>query len=154
MRDTTLSDRPSPGVHRRAALSAIGVVLAGIYLLLSLPVLRPAIEEQPELVLYLGAGVIGLAVAAKVRGPALRIGLAVVAAYLLMVGSNEAMFIWLHGAAVFGLVGLVMLVGRAADPLARYVGVLSVSLVGILVLTYCGIVLLFMFGCGGEGCFA
>jgi hypothetical protein len=152
MRDAALGERPSTGIHRRAVLAGIGVVLAGIYLALSLPVFGPAVEEQPELVVYLAAGVVLLVAAAKLRAPALRIGLAVVAGYLVIVGSGEAWLIWLHGAAVFGLVALVLLVGRASDPRARFVGVLSVSLAGTLVLAFFGIVLWFLFGCGGEGC--
>ncbi len=148
-----LSDRPTPGTHRRAVLTAIASVLAGVYLVISLPALRPGIEEQPEHLVFLALGVLGVVIATRTRSTGLRIGVGIVAAYLLMVGSSEAWLIWLHGAAVFGLIALVMLVARVADPMARFVGVLTVSIVGLLVLTYAGIVLLFLFGCGGEGCF-
>jgi hypothetical protein len=154
MRSAVLSDRPSPGTHHRTGLTAIAIVLAGVYFVLSLPVLRPTVEEQPEHGVFLALGVLGVAIATRARSTGLRIGLGVVAAYLLMVGSGEAWLIWLHGAAVFGLVALVMLVvARAADPMARFVGVLTLSVVGFLVLAYAGIILLFLFGCGGEGCF-
>ncbi len=147
-----LSDRPSSGTHRGAGLAALGVVLAAVYFVLALPVLRPDVEEQPELAVYLALGVLGVVLAARTRRTGLRVSVGILAAYLIMVGSNEALFIWLHGIALFGLIALLALVARAADPLARVVGLLVIGIVGFLVLAYCGIVLLFLFGCGGEGC--
>lgn len=127
-------------------------MLAGCYFVLSLPTLQSGIEERPELAVFLALGVLGVVVAARVRSRSLRVGVGIVAAYLLMVGSNEAWPIWLHGAALFGVIALLSLVARASDPFARVVGIMVIGLVGFLVLAYSGFVLLLFFGCHGQGC--